>query len=405
MGPERTGVLALVPARGGSKGIPRKNVRMLGGHPLIAYSVAAGLAADRVDRVVVSTDDEEIAQVAKEHGADVPFLRPAELSGDEVPDLPVFQHALRWLEQEDGFRPRLVVHLRPTSPLRPAGLVDAAVEALMAAPDADSLRSVAPPDHTPYKMWRLAGDRLEPLLGGWEQELFNQPRQALPPVWWHTGTIDVARSRTISQLDSMTGRSILAFPVEPRFAVDLDTAEQWEAAERALLRHREEVVHPQGEDLSAVRLVVFDFDGVFTDNLVYVSEDGRETVACNRSDGLGIRMLREAGVDIVVVTTEANPVASVRCGKLNLECHRSDDKAAAVAGLMKARGVAPVEAAFVGNDVNDLGAMRAVRWPVAVADAHPDVLHAARLTLSAAGGRGAVRELCDRVLAGRRERP
>ena len=150
MSPERAGVLALVPARGGSKGIPRKNVRILGGHPLLAYSVAAGLAAVRVDRVVVSTDDEEIAQVAKEYGADVPFLRPAELSGDDVPDLPVFQHALRWLADEDGFRPELVVHLRPTSPLRPAGLVDAALAALMAAPDADSLRSVAPPDHTPY---------------------------------------------------------------------------------------------------------------------------------------------------------------------------------------------------------------------------------------------------------------
>ena len=98
-------------------------------------------------------------------------------------------------------------------------------------------------------------------------------------------------------------------------------------------------------------------------------------------------------------------MASVRCGKLNLEYRRSDDKAAAVATLMKARGVAPAEVAFVGNDVNDLGAMRSVRWPVAVADAHPEVLRAARLVLSAAGGRGAVRELCDRLLAGRRERP
>ncbi|MDP9342171.1 MAG: acylneuraminate cytidylyltransferase [Actinomycetota bacterium] len=404
MSPERRGVLALVPARGGSKGIPRKNVRTLGGHPLVAYGIAAGLAATRVDRVVVSTDDEEIAQVAKEYGADVPFLRPAELAGDDVPDLPVFQHALRWLEEEDGFRPELVVHLRPTSPLRPAGCVDAAVEALTVAPDADSLRSVAPPDHTPYKMWRLAGDRLEPLLGDWEQELFNLPRQALPPVWWHTGTIDVARGRTIAELGSMTGRSILAFPVESRFAVDLDTEEQWEAAERALVRHRLEIVRPRGEDLSSIRLVVFDFDGVFTDNLVFVSEDGRETVACNRSDGLGISMLLEAGLDVVVVTTEENPVASVRCGKLHVECHRADDKAAALTGLMAARGVSPAEVAFVGNDVNDLGAMGLARWPIAVADAHPEVLRAARLVLSAEGGRGAVREVCDRLLAERRGR-
>jgi len=102
-------VLAIVPARGGSKSIPRKNIRFFAGHPLIAYSIAAGLAAETVTRVIVSTDDEEIAAVARQYGAEVPFLRPAELSWDDTPDLPVFQHALTWLAEHDSYRPEIVV--------------------------------------------------------------------------------------------------------------------------------------------------------------------------------------------------------------------------------------------------------------------------------------------------------
>src|SRR5689334_3014090 len=109
-------VLAIVPARGGSKGIPRKNLREVAGHPLIAYSIAVALQSREIDRVIVSTDDREIADVARSYGADIPFLRPAELAMDETPDLPVFQHALRWLQREQRYRPDLVVHLRPTSP-------------------------------------------------------------------------------------------------------------------------------------------------------------------------------------------------------------------------------------------------------------------------------------------------
>src|SRR5678816_951191 len=120
-------VLAIVPARGGSKGIPRKNVRLIGGHPLIAYSIAAGLAAEHVDRVLVTTDDAEIADVARLYGADVPFRRPVELAADDTPDLPVFLHALEWLDREEGYRPEIIVHLRPTSPLRQVADIDEAI--------------------------------------------------------------------------------------------------------------------------------------------------------------------------------------------------------------------------------------------------------------------------------------
>lgn len=191
----------------------------VGGRPLIAWSIEAALGAASVDRVIVSTDDAEIAEFSAACGAEVPFLRPRELAGDLVPDLPVFQHALGWLEAD--WVPHTVVHLRPTSPARRPGLVDEAVERLAAHPGADSLRSVSPPRDTPYKMWRSSKGWLEPLLGGFDEELFNQPRQSLPAVWRHDGVIDVVRRSTIRG-GSMTGRRILALELKAEEAADLD---------------------------------------------------------------------------------------------------------------------------------------------------------------------------------------
>jgi len=135
-----TEVLAVIPARGGSKSIPRKNIEPFGGHPLLAYSIAAGLQARSVSRVIVSTEDPEIAERAVQYGAEIPFLRPTELAQDDTPDLPVFRHALGWLAEHESYHPGIVVQLRPTSPVRPRNCVDRAVEILVNSPEADSVR-------------------------------------------------------------------------------------------------------------------------------------------------------------------------------------------------------------------------------------------------------------------------
>ncbi len=123
-------VLAIVQARGGSKGLPRKNLRLLRGHPLVAYSIASGLAARSITRVIMSTDDEEIAEVGRAYGAEAPFLRPAELAEDDTPDFPVVRARLAWLAKHEGYLPEIVVQLRPTTPLRPRGMLDEAVRIL-----------------------------------------------------------------------------------------------------------------------------------------------------------------------------------------------------------------------------------------------------------------------------------
>lgn len=230
-----TEVLALIPARGGSKSIPRKNIRHFAGHPLIAYSIAAGLASSSVSRLIVSTDDEEIATTALEYGAEVPFLRPAEYSQDDTPDLPVFQHALQWLKENQAYQPEIIVQLRPTSPLRRVSHIDQAVQQLLDRPEADSIRTVCIPFQNPYKMWQISAEGfMLPLMKLEVQEPYNLPRQLLPDVYWQTGYVDAARSRTMIDKQSMTGDSILPFVIDSSDWIDIDSPGDWRRAERLL---------------------------------------------------------------------------------------------------------------------------------------------------------------------------
>jgi len=207
-------ILALIPARGGSKGIPRKNVRLIAGRPLIAYSIEHALKSSLIGRVIVSTDDEEIAAAARAAGAEVPFMRPAEFAQDLSPDLDVFRHALQWLRERENYLPEMVVHLRPTGPVRRIELIDDAVRRLAAAPKADALRSVSVPSQTPYKMWRIENGLLKPLLAvPGVKEPHSMPRQMLPEVYWQNGYVDIVRARTVLEKNSMTGDTILPFIV------------------------------------------------------------------------------------------------------------------------------------------------------------------------------------------------
>jgi CMP-N-acetylneuraminic acid synthetase len=228
----RSEVLAIIPARGGSKGIPRKNIRIFAGHPLIAFSIAARQTPG-VSRVVVSTEDEEIASIAREYGAEVPFLRPAELAGDRVTDLPVFKHALDWLESSEHYQPSLVLHLHATCPVRPQGCLEQAITLMSAHPEATCARSVVEAGQTPYKMWCIdpGSGFMRPLLSLADNpEPFNMPRQVLPAVYWQTGHVNAIRPGTI-RAGSMTGTCVLPVIIDLRYLVDIDTPADWEHGE------------------------------------------------------------------------------------------------------------------------------------------------------------------------------
>ena len=240
-------VLVIIPARGGSKGIPRKNIRPFAGYPLIAYSIAAARQAETVARVLVSTDDEEIAEVSRRYGAETPFLRPAELAADRSMDLPVFTHALTWLVEREGYQPDAVVHLHPTSPVRPRGCLDKAVRLLLDHPEADCVRGVVEPGQNPHKMWRIDnqdGHMIPLLTVPGIAEPYNTPRQLLPPVYLQTGHVNVIRPVAILG-GSMTGRIILPLIIDYHFEVDLDTLADWERGEWLVSKSELDMVWPK----------------------------------------------------------------------------------------------------------------------------------------------------------------
>lgn len=244
-------VIALIPARSGSKGIPHKNIREMAGKPLLAYSIEQARSARLVERTIVSTDDPAYAEISRRHGAETPFLRPGGIAQDASTDLEVFTHALTWLSENEGHVPEICVHLRPTHPVRPPGGIDAAVRLLLDRPDLDSVRSVAPAAETPYKMWRRGSDGLlTPVAPPPLPEAASLPRQLLPAVYLQNASIDAVRSRVILEKRSMTGDRIYGQVMDESF--DIDTSVQWEAAARRLAA---------GGTAGPLRLC-FDIDGV-----------------------------------------------------------------------------------------------------------------------------------------------
>jgi CMP-N,N'-diacetyllegionaminic acid synthase len=229
--------VAFVPARAGSKRIPGKNVRLLGGHPLLAYSVAAARASGVFDRVIVSTDSEQVAQIATAYGAEVPFLRPAELAHDRSPDIEWVRHAIGCL-RADGDEVDVFAILRPTSPLRGPETIRAAVATLMADTAADSLRGVEPVTQHPGKMWVVDADlrRMRPLLddGGAHPPWHSTPYQALPRVHVQNASLEVARVRCVDEYDTIAGREIIPFVLPGHEGVDLNDPVDWLLLERLL---------------------------------------------------------------------------------------------------------------------------------------------------------------------------
>lgn len=387
-------VLAIIPARGGSRGIPRKNVRPLAGRPLIAHSIEQARATPEITRVVVSTDDAAIARVAEEYGAEV-IVRPAELAGDTATSESALAHVLDTLRDGEGWEPDLVVFLQATSPIRRPDDISRAIRTLL-NDGADSLFSATPVHGF---VWRRERGEREPRAFSYDHGN-RQRRQDAPEDFVENGSIYVFRPWVLRRLGNRLGGAIAMHLMGAAESFQVDEPGDLELMERLLATSR---FVPRAPELARVRLLALDFDGVLTDNRVIVRETGEESVACHRGDGWGIARLREAGVDIIVISTETNGVVRARCAKLKLPCiDACDDKLAALRRAAAERGVDASRVAYVGNDVNDLPCLRWAGVPIVVADAEPEVRGAAALATSRPGGRGAVREVAEWILAARR---
>lgn len=380
--------VAVIPARGGSKGVPGKNLARVGGVPLVVRAVSAARSAG-IGTVAVSTDDAGIADLARAAGA-VIVERPADLSGDTATSESALLHALDVLEASGG-RPRALAFLQATSPFQEPEALRRAVSTVLDG-RADSVFSAFP---SFAFLWRRTADGA---VGVNHDASFRPRRQDRAPHHQETGAFYVLDVPGFRKAGFRFFGRIAIEEVAPERALEIDSPAELELA-RLLAPALD--ARPDALDVDAV---VTDFDGVHTDDTAVVTTDGTEAVRVSRSDGLGVERLRLGGVPLLILSKERDGVVGRRAAKLQVPVLQAvDDKAAALAEWLREQGIDPARTAYVGNDVNDLPPMALVGWPVAVADAHPAVRQAARLVLRGQGGRGAVREVADLVLAARRK--
>ncbi|MEU3285811.1 acylneuraminate cytidylyltransferase [Streptomyces longwoodensis] len=392
-GPPVRRVLAVIPARGGSKGVPAKNLAPVGGVPLVVRAVRACLAARLVTDVVVSTDDQAIAAAARQAGAEV-VLRPAAIAGDTATSEAAVLHALDAHEALRGAPVDVVLLVQCTSPFLVHEDVDA-VAGAVAERGADTAVTVAPFHGF---VWRDAEDASEGGTGVNHDRAHRPRRQDRPQDYLETGAayaMDAAGFRTHGH--RFFGRTELV-RTDPARVLEIDDPHDLARARALapLLDADRPGALPTAGDIDAV---VLDFDGTQTDDRVLIDADGREFVSVHRGDGLGIAALRRSGLAMLVLSTEQNPVVAARARKLRLPVlHGVDRKDLALKQWCEEQGIAPERVLYVGNDVNDLPCFALVGWPVAVASAHDVVRGAARAVTTVPGGDGAIREIAGWIL-------
>lgn len=370
--------------------MPNKNLWSVAGEPLLAHSLRQARQSNHVREVCVSTDDDMIAAVATAQGAEV-VRRPLELASDFATSESAILHVLDDRLARGIPDPDIVVFLQCTAPVRRSGDIDRAIEQYVAE-DADTMFSACRDQNY---IWARREGRLESITYDYQA---RQRSQDFEDQYRENGSMFLFQPDFFRAHGNRLGGKIAVFEMDYWSSFDIDTPQHAELVDWILRRpeYRRADSFPD-----VVSLVVFDFDGVMTDNTVTVSESGEEWVRCDRGDGLGIDRLREAGIPMIILSTEKNLTVAARAQKLRLEHYQGvGEKGEFLKEYLAKRGVAPKEVVYLGNDVNDSGCFELVGCPVAVADAHPEIIQRAQIVLSKRGGEGAVRELSDRLLKG-----
>ncbi|MFD5392829.1 cytidylyltransferase domain-containing protein [Streptomyces sp. NPDC127097] len=393
-------VVAVIPARGGSKGVPAKNLAAVGGVPLVARAVRECRAARLVTDVVVSTDDAGIAAAARGAGA-VVVRRPGDIAGDTATSEAAVLHAMDAYEAEQGASVDAVLLVQCTSPFIVREDIDGVAAAVVEG-GADSALTVAPFHGF---VWRdaeteVTGAAAAPTGGHGvnHDKSFRPRRQDRPQDLLETGAaygMDAAGFRAAGH--RFFGRTELV-RTDPARVLEIDDPHDLARARALapLLDAPRPGALPTRDDIDAV---VLDFDGTQTDDRVLIDADGREIVAVHRGDGLGVAALRKAELKLLILSTETNPVVAARARKLQVPVlHGIDRKDLALKQWCEEAGIAPERVLYVGNDVNDLPCFDLVGWPVAVAGAHDVVRGAARAVTATPGGSGAIREIAAWLL-------
>jgi len=378
--------VAFIPVRGGSKGIPCKNIKLLNGKPLLQYVIDAAVAVEEIDNVVIATDSDEIRNVVQSLFGEIDkvsiFDRDPVTATDEAStESAMLDFAARFDQPFEN-----IILIQATSPLLKPNQLKEGIKK--------------------YEIENLGG-----LVSVVEQKRFiwqdNTPvnyspenrsrRQNFKGHFIENGAFYITSRKLLLENKCRISEPYGTYTMPLESYYEIDEPEDWTIIENILAE--KETISISDTLPKLLKAVVFDFDGVFTDNKVIVQQNGDEAVICDRGDGMGISMLKKHGIDVWVLSKEQNPVLKSRCEKLKIPCiHGVDDKWPLLKKQLKDRGYSTDEVIYVGNDVNDIECIQGVKCGVAVADSHPEVLKHAGLVLSKNGGSGAIRELSDMLI-------
>lgn len=372
-------------------GLPRKNIKPFNGAPLIARAITASLDARSISQVYVSSDDDEIRSIAEKYGA-LTVIRPEEISGSTASSESALVHALAVIKAQTQKLPDVVVFLQCTSPFTTSAQIDEVVNQLLLS-GADSAFA-AIEDHG--FIWEVASDGTAAGITH-DHTQPRQRRQDMSPRYRESGAVYAMRVKPfLEQENRFCGKTILV-PVDmPN--VEIDTIEDWHIAEnyaKTSELNKKNQIHT-----GKFKALITDFDGVHTDDRVLVSQDGSEAVTCSRSDGMGIEILRGTGLKLLILSRESNPVVEVRAQKLKMEVmHHVTEKLPVLDAWRQENGLQWSDIAYIGNDINDVDCMTACGLSFCPSDAHETAKNAATRVLRNLGGRGAIREVSDYLVA------
>ena len=384
---------AVILARGGSKGIPKKNIMDFAGRPLLAWSILQALDSGVADAVYVSSDSDEILNVAVRYGA-VAIQRPDELSMDTTTSEAALLHALDQIHRERGTDPERIIFLQATSPLRESSDIagamhafdDQRIDSLFSDAVLDDFCAWAEEDGT------LKGKTFDPWNRG--------RRQDRKPFYLENGSIYIFKSSLLRNTGNRLGGKIGRYSMPFWKSYEIDTLENVELCEFYFRKHLLPywIAKEMPSSKETIKLMVYDFDGVMTDNRALQFQDGTEAVWVSRADGWGIDQIRKMNIPQLIISTETNTVVAARAKKLKIEViHGSDDKKADLVDYCNRMKIELSCVLYVGNDINDLEAMRMVGFPIAPADAHPSIIAIAKHVTHAKGGEGVIKELSEYV--------
>jgi N-acylneuraminate cytidylyltransferase len=383
--------IAIIPARAGSVGIKDKNIRSFCGVPLLVRAIHAAKQSAAVERVIVTTDSDRYADLCREAGVEV-MMRPAELATGTASSESALLHVLEMLRAAGQTLPDWVVFQQCTSPFTRSEDIDGLLRHVQEA-NADSGFTAV---RSHRFLWRVLQDGAAEGIN--HDKSVRPRRQDREPEFMENGAVYVMKTDGFLRHKHRFFGKIVIHEVPEYQGYEIDSEADWVVAE-AIFREMNRA-SAAGALPATPKLVVFDFDGVFTDNRVLVDQDGKEAVFCDRGDGMAIEWLIKSGVRGLILSKERNPVVQARAKKVGLPVAQAvDGKATFLREWCANEGIDLSDVVYLGNDLNDLQCFAIVGCAVAVSDAAPQVLEAADLILSRPGGRGAIRELIEAVSA------